>query len=111
MPTTGPETVQTSEGLMHRMRLLAVVACALALGLTGWRAMETFTLPAAQAGTGSAHEQDLVAVVETVAGRNNVHLTLRRDAAGKRHVLVLVDGAETAAGPRHTPSFSEWRKK
>ena len=100
MPALGPSNMQeTPDGLMRQIRLLAIAATALALGLTGWRTLETLTQPATTSNIGSAYEQELVALIEPVTGRGAARLKLHRNEAGSRNFLILIDGAEVSVSP------------
>ncbi len=100
MPANGPvhrDIAQDSAA--RRLRLLAIVACALALGLAGWRTFDIMTKPASATLTGTAYEQELVSLIEPVAGSGHVRLNLHRSETGARTFLILIDGPEIRQNP------------
>jgi len=91
----GGSTATQATGLV---RPLALLACALALGLLAWRGAALLTGPAAPAAASPA-EAALADVLAPVAGPGRSRLSVTYNAEGGRTVLVLVDARASARLP------------
>ena len=92
----------------HPLRLIAIAAFALAVVLTGWRAVSVFSPKAAPA-SASLQERSLVSLLEPVTGAGQVRLSVNRHSDGSKAYLVLVDGPVPDAGATstHAPLISD----
>ncbi len=76
------------------VRLLATLACALALGLLAWRGTGLLTQPGPPAAASPA-EAALADVLSPVAGRGLSRVSLSWNAEGGRTLLLLIDESAT----------------
>lgn len=86
------KTADTAQGGL--LRPLAVLACALALGLLAWRGAALLTGPGAPVSANPA-EAALADILTPIAGPGLARLSVAYNAEGGRTVLILLD--ETAA--------------
>lgn len=86
------------EGLTGLMRPLAMLACALALGLLCWRGAALLTGPAAPVAANPA-EAALTDVLSPVAGQGLSRLSVTYNVDGGRTVLILLDESASARIP------------
>ncbi len=88
----------TRAGTPGLMRLLAMVVCALALGLLAWRGTSVLTGPNAPAPANAA-EAALAGIVSPIAGPGLSRLSVTFNAEGGRTILILLDESASARIP------------
>jgi len=83
---------------MLSTRAVALFALVIAGVLGSWRASDLFTQPVEAWVPGSAVEASLMGILEPVAGKGNIRLSVMGDGSSGRSVLILLasDASETA---------------
>lgn len=83
---------------MLSTRAVALFALVIAVVLGTWRASDLFTQPVEEWVPGSAIEASLMGILEPVAGKGNIRLSVTGDGGSARSVLILLasDASETA---------------
>lgn len=87
---------QTEAGLAGQIRIAAIVALVLALGLLGARGMQLVSQPGA-AVAGSALETRLTHMLEPVVGEGHVRVSVTRDGSRSKTIFAVVNTLPEAA--------------
>ena len=92
-------TVETGMADTRRVRAICAMAACILLGLGMWRGAGILTKPAEAPVAASVEQQNLISVIETLAGPGNARVTVRRSGKGIRDFLVLIDTSNGTARP------------
>lgn len=92
-------SVETDVSGSRRARAICALAAVFLLGLGLWRGAEVFSAPAGNAHVATSEQQNLLNVIEPLAGAGNVRVSVRRAGNGVRNFLVMIDTTSGETGP------------
>ena len=84
---------------MPSTRVLALLALVIAVCLGGWRASESFTQPDTEWVPATPMEASLLGILEPIAGKGNIRLSVTDDGGTGRTVFVLLASEAANAAP------------
>ena len=84
---------------MLSTRAIALFALVIAGVLGSWRASDLFTQPVEEWVPGSAVETSLMGILEPVAGKGNIRLSVAGDGGPGKSVLILLSSEASATAP------------
>lgn len=90
---------KTNRSAMPSTRVLALLAFVMAACLGGWRASESFTQPDTEWVPASAMEASLMGILEPLAGKGNIRLSITDNGGTGRTIFVLLSEEAANAAP------------